>query len=111
MPIGKSSDPNASPRMIIDDVGGRPSTTKWRVVERFDGPVKRTKVELLPITGRSHQLRLHMKALGHPILGDTLHAPPEVAVRCNRLCLHATSLSLSHPVTGEQLQWSSVTPF
>eukprot|EP00873_Tetraselmis_striata_P001733 jgi/Tetstr1/421997/TSEL_001241.t1 len=105
LPIGKNPAPDApAPRMIIDPDNGRPSSTLYRVLARMDTPVRRTLVELVPLTGRTHQLRLHMKALGHPILGDTLHAPPDVAAECSRLCLHAHSLALEHPVTGEQLR-------
>mmetsp|Transcript_24924 Transcript_24924/g.64205 ORF Transcript_24924/g.64205 Transcript_24924/m.64205 type:complete len:328 (+) Transcript_24924:186-1169(+) len=112
LPIGKNPAPDApAPRMIIDPDNGRPSSTLYRVLARMDTPVRRTLVELVPLTGRTHQLRLHMKALGHPILGDTLHAPPDVAAECSRLCLHAHSLALEHPVTGEQLRWECVCPF
>ena len=64
LPIGKNPDPMASPRMRIDEEGGRPCSTRWEVVERLGGPVPRTRVKLEPLTGRSHQLRLHMKAIG-----------------------------------------------
>ena len=61
------------PRQIVDPVHGRPSVTHWRVIQRCDD---RTRLELAPVTGRSHQLRLHLKEVGHPILGDDLYAPP-----------------------------------
>ena len=70
-----------------------------------------TRLELAPVTGRSHQLRVHLAALGHPILGDMLYAPPGVQVRASRLLLHATRLALAHPVTGKALQFDSPAPF
>jgi tRNA pseudouridine32 synthase/23S rRNA pseudouridine746 synthase len=68
-------------------------------------------VELEPITGRSHQLRVHMRAIGHPILGDDLYAPEAARARAGRLLLHARRLSLPHPVTGERLDFTSPAPF
>jgi len=64
-----------------------------------------------PITGRSHQLRVHMQYLGHPILGDTLYATPEQQQLYARLCLHATQLSFAHPKTGTQLSFDCPVPF
>lgn len=64
LPIGKSKDPDGTPRMVVDTADGRPSKTLWSVVQRFDSPVRRTMVRLEPSTGRAHQLRLHMKAIG-----------------------------------------------
>lgn len=66
-----------------------------------------TLVELKPVTGRTHQLRVHMAAIGHPILGDTLYAPDEVQAAAPRLCLHAHSISFKHPVTGAPMSLSS----
>jgi tRNA pseudouridine32 synthase/23S rRNA pseudouridine746 synthase len=66
---------------------------------------------LEPLTGRSHQLRVHMKALGHPIVGDALYADPALAALENRLRLHASALALDHPVTGVQLSFESIAPF
>ena len=66
-----------------------------------------TRVELEPITGRSHQLRVHLRAVGHPILGDPLYAPPAVLTQAGRLLLHASRLAFAHPVTGEALSFES----
>ena len=74
-------------------------------------PAKRTRVELEPVTGRSHQLRVHLRELGHPILGDALYAPPEVQALSGRLLLHACSLSFVHPLTGKALAFESAAPF
>jgi tRNA pseudouridine32 synthase/23S rRNA pseudouridine746 synthase len=64
-----------------------------------------------PITGRAHQIRLHFKEIGHPILGDDLYAPQEVMQRADRLLLHAASLTVTHPGTGKRETFCSVCPF
>ncbi len=96
------------PRHMIDLVDGRPARTQWRVVERL---VDRSRVEVRPETGRSHQIRLHLLALGHPILGDNLYAPDEVRAMSDRMLLHASELSLVHPITGKRCHWTSPCPF
>lgn len=106
LPIRKDLDD--PPRHIVDRERGRPSKTEWRVLERLDG---RTRVELLPLTGRSHQLRLHMKAVDHPILGDDLYAPPDVLAMADRLLLHAASLSFAHPETAAWMTFEAECPF
>ncbi len=94
------------PRQMIDPVNGRPAVTDWQVIARSDGE---TRVRLSPLTGRSHQLRVHMLSLGHPILGDPIYAEgwPEAP----RLMLHAESLGLHHPVSGEWVTFSAQVPF
>ena len=77
------------PRRIIEPERGKPSQTRWRVLA-YDEQADVTRVALEPLTGRTHQLRVHLQALGHPILGDALYAPPEVQARAPRLLLHAT---------------------
>lgn len=96
------------PRQCIDPVQGKPSQTAWRVIERSGGP---TRLELKPRTGRSHQLRLHLQHIGHPILGDDLYAPPDVVAMADRLCLHATALTFTHPATGKRLTLLDAAPF
>lgn len=81
------------PRQMIDHERGKPSLTRVRVLRR-DTEAGTTRVELEPVTGRSHQLRVHLLAAGHPILGDALYAPQEVLARAPRLLLHARDLSL-----------------
>ena len=98
------------PRRIVDHEHGKPSQTRWRIVEH-DAHAGTTRLELEPLTGRSHQLRVHLQALGHPILGDTLYAPSDVQTRSARLLLHATELRFLHPATGEALAFSSPAPF
>lgn len=98
------------PRQVVDSVRGKPSRTRWRVLSR-DSDRARTRVELAPVTGRSHQLRVHLQAIGHPILGDTLYAPPAVSDASPRLLLHASRLQLAHPVDGQALDLVSAPPF
>jgi tRNA pseudouridine32 synthase/23S rRNA pseudouridine746 synthase len=97
-----------TPLQVIDHIHGRSAVTQWRVLERLEDA---TRVELTPLTGRSHQLRLHLKTLGHPILGDDLYAPPEVRDRVSRLHLHATHLRIAHPSTGAPQAFDSACPF
>lgn len=87
------------PRQRIDFQLGKSAVTKYEVLQRL--PNNSTLVKLTPITGRSHQLRLHMLALGHPILGDKFYAHPQAKHMANRLCLHAKSLTITHPISGE----------
>ncbi|MDI1274257.1 pseudouridine synthase [Polaromonas sp.] len=98
------------PLRIIDDERGKPSQTRWRAVA-VDAATRSTRVELEPLTGRSHQLRVHLQALGHPILGDRLYAPEDVQARAPRLLLHACALGFVHPVSGLPLQFDSPAPF
>jgi tRNA pseudouridine32 synthase/23S rRNA pseudouridine746 synthase len=96
------------PRQIVDHAQGKPSLTRWRVLAR---DAASTRVELAPLTGRSHQLRVHLQAIGHPIVGDGLYAPADVQALAARLLLHASALSFAHPVSGEGLRVSSDAPF
>ena len=98
------------PRRMIDHQLGKPSTTRWRVVPQH-APMATTRVELEPVTGRSHQLRVHLLALGHPILGDALYGSPRVQALAERLLLHACTLELPHPVTGEAMRFVSTESF
>lgn len=99
------------PLSIVDPVNGKPSTTRWQVIPTPPTSPPSTRLALEPITGRSHQLRVHLLALGHAILGDRLYASAEVAERTPRLMLHASTLSLAHPVSGEMMHFSSPVPF
>ena len=98
------------PLRVIDTAIGKPSQTRWRAV-LFDPSTNTTRLELEPVTGRSHQLRVHLQAVGHPILGDTLYAGTEVATKSARLLLHAARLSFAHPLTDEALHFESSSPF
>jgi tRNA pseudouridine32 synthase/23S rRNA pseudouridine746 synthase len=86
---------------------GKQSLTRWRVLSRDDTS---SLLLLAPVTGRSHQLRLHMREIGHPILGCDFYAPEAVLKAAPRLLLHATSLRFSHPLSGEVLTAHSPAP-
>ena len=94
------------PRQRVDLQQGKPALTHWRVLERH---ADHTRLELEPVTGRSHQLRVHLMFIGHPIVGDTLYAPEPQ--RAPRLLLHATQLSLRHPLHDTLSTWVSPPPF
>ena len=93
------------PLRMIDPLLGKPSTTHWRCTA-YDAANHRSHLELEPVTGRSHQLRVHLQAIGHPILGDTLYAPDTIASASRRLLLHAAELGFAHPATGEWLAFA-----
>ncbi len=96
------------PRQMVDHDIGKPSLTRWRVIGAGQDT---TCVELEPVTGRSHQLRVHMMAIGHPILGDVFYASSKIEALSPRLLLHAARLSLPHPVSGETIDFQSEAPF
>ncbi|MBU1222689.1 MAG: RluA family pseudouridine synthase [Gammaproteobacteria bacterium] len=99
------------PLRIVDHTRGKPSLTRWRVLGNDDETGASTRIELEPVTGRSHQLRVHLRELGHPILGDMLYAPPEVQALSGRLLLHAWSLGFVHPLSGQRLAFECPAPF
>ena len=95
------------PRQMVDHAEGRPAVTDWRVVRASDDE---TRIRLMPLTGRSHQLRVHMAEIGHPILGDPLYATG-AAADFPRLMLHAESLRLKHPESGLPMTFSAPAEF
>ena len=98
------------PLRIINPSHGKPSQTRWMPLGA--GPCQNsTRLALEPITGRSHQLRVHLQAIGHAMLGDALYAPPEVAAMSNRLLLHACLLELTHPLSQQPMRFISPPPF
>lgn len=97
------------PRQIVDHVIGKAAMTHFNVISR-DAATQRTRVGLTPVTGRSHQLRVHLASIGHPIIGDSLYAPTPPAAGV-RLMLHAARLGFPHPVSGVSREFSSVVPF
>lgn len=98
------------PLRRIDAEGGQAALTRWRVLAR-DAAGDTTRLELDPETGRTHQLRVHLQAIGHPILGDALYASPAVQARSPRLLLHASELAFTHPQTGQALHIALPPPF
>ena len=104
------------PKQKVDHENGKPSLTHYRVLSSTsnaneDNGTESTLLELTPVTGRSHQLRVHMLALGHPILGDKLYAHSEARAMSCRLQLHALKLSLFHPSTEQAMTFSAPCPF
>lgn len=108
LPIHRDWARHDPPMYKIDHEQGRPSITRWRVLERLPD---RTKVELRPLTGRSHQLRLHLKTIGHPVLGDQIYASPGQRALADRLMLHASALTVRHPQSGEPLTIEAPCPW
>ncbi|MEO8241526.1 MAG: RluA family pseudouridine synthase [bacterium] len=104
LPIG-ADWPNR-PRQKVDTVNGRSAITDWDVIDRSGGE---TRLRLYPQTGRSHQLRVHLLELGHPILGDPIYSAD--AGRFDRLMLHAETLGLHHPGTGAWVDYQAACPF
>ena len=95
------------PRSKVDHATGKPSRTRWRLLAH-DAATDTARLALEPVTGRSHQLRVHLQAIGHPIVGDALYGAPDTA---SRLMLHACALWLEHPVSGHTLDLRSDVPF
>jgi len=98
------------------DAAGKPSVTRWRVLHSSAPPVPAgaadaTHVLLEPLTGRSHQLRVHLLSIGHPILGDALYGSAEIQARAPRLLLHASELGFMHPATQQTLRFESPPDF
>jgi tRNA pseudouridine32 synthase/23S rRNA pseudouridine746 synthase len=96
------------PKQMVDHERGKKALTHYKVLSYAE---QSTLVELHPLTGRSHQLRVHMLSLGHPILGDRLYAHAEALTVSPRLQLHAQMLKLSHPKTNEVMEFTAECPF
>jgi tRNA pseudouridine32 synthase/23S rRNA pseudouridine746 synthase len=94
-------------RHIVDYQHGKPAKTHWRII---DSNSERTLLELEPVTGRSHQLRVHLAAIGHPIVGDPLYGDSDGA-DAQRLMLHASALGFAHPADGRAMRFESRVPF
>lgn len=103
LPIAADMDNRPKYKICIET--GKKSVTEFKVLER-DQQANTTRVLLHPVTGRSHQLRLHLQAIGHPILGCEFYADEEALAKSPRLLLHATELEFDHPHTGARTQWN-----
>lgn len=97
------------PRQKVDNENGKPSQTKYNVIS-VNNNKKTTRVKLIPLTGRSHQLRVHMLSIGHIIIGDGLYSDIEEEKNI-RLHLHASKIEFAHPATNKILSVSSASPF
>ena len=98
------------PMQKIDAIDGKSSQTRYKVMS-YDESTQTTRLELAPVTGRTHQLRVHLQSIGHSILGDHLYASDEVQAKSERLLLHASELHLAHPVSGKSLTFQCASPF
>ncbi|ART59238.1 RNA pseudouridine synthase [Acidovorax carolinensis] len=96
------------PLRVIDHALGKPSLTRWRALAH-DAGAQTTRIELEPVTGRTHQLRVHLAAIGYPIVGDALYADAATQEQAPRLLLHASHLAFTHPATGAllTLEWTA----
>ena len=100
--------PNRPKQKVDSD--GKPSLTHYQVIER-NLTEHRTRVLLKPVTGRSHQLRVHMAYIGHPISGCEFYAHPAAKAMSNRLLLHASKLQFKHPLSGDDTAINSPANF
>jgi tRNA pseudouridine32 synthase/23S rRNA pseudouridine746 synthase len=98
------------PRQKVDTVHGKPSLTRYRVLSR-DAAAHTTRVALEPVTGRSHQLRVHLMAIGHSIVGDGLYADATLQAAAPRLLLHSAHIGFAHPGSGAPVCFDSAAPF
>ena len=106
LPVAKGT----FPLQVICHIKGKQAISHYQVIERFNSP-SRTKVIFTPMTGRTHQLRIHSQAIGFPILGCDLYATDEAYFMADRLMLHATTLGFDHPVTGKRIIAQCPCPF
>ncbi len=93
-------------RTVVDHAGGKPSETRFTILERFTA---HCLIEAFPATGRTHQIRVHAYALGYPLLGDTLYSAPPTDLIA-RPALHASSIDFTHPLTNERLTFTAPYP-
>jgi len=98
------------PRQIVDFERGKQAETRL-VVDHRDRKKQQTRLQLMPVTGRSHQLRVHCQAIGHAIVGDQLYAPPGCCDSAARLLLHAEWLKVKHPRTQIPIEFCDPSPF
>ncbi len=103
-----ATDWENKPRQRVDFERGRPAQTRWRVLAREGGI---TRLELVPLTGRTHQLRVHLRELGYPIVGDTFYAEGAARAAADRLQLHARMLRFAHPDDGRVIALERPAPF
>ena len=95
------------PLQKVDPLHGKPSQTRWQILEQAQD---KTRLLLQPLSGRTHQLRVHLQAIGHPIVGDALYGA-DAGPQAPRLLLHASALMFTHPLSGQSLHIESPPPF
>ncbi len=105
-----AADWPARPRQKIDLLQGKAAITRYRVLSR-DLNQHTSHLSLQPVTGRTHQLRVHLSAMGHAIVGDRLYSSPKLALSQDRLLLHAKHLAFDHPVSHEAMAWTAAEDF
>ncbi|MBE2259487.1 MAG: RluA family pseudouridine synthase [Rhodobacteraceae bacterium] len=105
-----SADWPRRPRQKVDPLAGKPSRSRYRVLGH-DPASNTSRLALIPETGRTHQLRVHLQAIGHPIVGDALYGDTASATTAARLLLHAAELAFAHPESGERRRFLSPAPF
>lgn len=105
-----SADWPNRPRQKVDALAGKPSLTRYQVISH-DVAANTSRLALIPETGRTHQLRVHLQALGHPIIGDALYGDATSSAGAQRLLLHADHLAFGHPEHGERLSFLCPAPF
>ncbi len=106
-PIGRSTRERTKMAVVAD---GREARTHYEVLARFATPVPLTLLWCRLETGRTHQIRVHLAAIGHPVVGDTRYGRARPALRCERPFLHAEHLALTHPITDEPMEWTAPLP-
>jgi len=106
-PVGRGS---GNPTRMAVSAGGRPARTSYRVLQLFTHPAKATLVACRLETGRTHQVRVHLAAIGHPVVGDDRYGGARPSIDPGRPFLHASQLGFDHPVSGERLRFASALP-
>lgn len=96
------------PKQMVDHKRGKKSLTEWRLIDHTENI---SRIHLIPHTGRSHQLRVHLMSIGYPILGDRFYASDEILNMYERLCLHSKKLTIMHPVQKEKMTFKCKVPF
>ena len=110
-PIGRH--PTKRKQMAVTPVNSKPAVTHYEVIARYDGNTKHgafTHVRLRLETGRTHQIRVHMASIGHPVVGDAVYGPDAYQKELHGQCLHARTIGFVHPVTGAYLEFTSDLP-
>ena len=105
-----AADEQRRPLYKICPQQGKPSQTRYQLLS-YNAGTNQSRVKLEPVTGRSHQLRVHMLALGHAMLGDTLYAPQAIATKSPRLMLHAEYIRFVHPLSAQVMEFTASAPF